>query len=314
MTTRLRWLTAALLLLACTASFASTFDPGRTGFRISVNGMDNPYRVLAIPVMPEARVYFHSPDLPAAALSGKADKGTLTARGDRGWSWHAPPTPGHYPLTFRQHATGETMTFNMLVMTPRSAKANGRIENYRIGRYPGAPFRGLDAYLPPDGFIRVDPALADLAVSPHFTLGQFLSKQQAGWPRFVLIRPELMLVLEQLLETVNEEGIRTDGFVVMSGYRTPFYNTAIGNGRHSRHQWGGAADIYIDQRPPRGRMDDLTGDNRSTISDARVLAAIAERVMTEMDVEGGIGIYGSAPHRGPFVHVDVRGFPARWEF
>ncbi len=314
MKTTLRWLTAACLLLVCTASFASAFDPGRADFRISVDGLDNPYRVLAIPVMPEARVHFHSPDLPAAALSARADSDTLAPRSDRGWSWHAPSAPGHYPLTFRQDATGETMTFNMLVMTPRTAKVNGRIENYRIGRYPRKPFRGLDVYLPPEGFIRVDPALAGLAVSPHFTLGQFLSKQQAGWPRFVLVRPELLLVLEQLLETVNEGGVRTDGFTVMSGYRTPFYNTAIGNGGYSRHQWGGAADIYIDQRRPHGRMDDLTGDGRSTIADARFLAAIAEGVMADMDVEGGIGIYGSAPHRGPFVHVDVRGFPARWEF
>jgi hypothetical protein len=27
---------------------------------------------------------------------------------------------------------------------------------------------------------------------------------------------------------------------------------------------------------------------------------------------GGLGIYGPAPHRGPFVHVDTRGRPARW--
>ena len=27
---------------------------------------------------------------------------------------------------------------------------------------------------------------------------------------------------------------------------------------------------------------------------------------------GGLGIYGPAPHRGPFVHVDTRGEPVRW--
>ena len=27
---------------------------------------------------------------------------------------------------------------------------------------------------------------------------------------------------------------------------------------------------------------------------------------------GGLGIYGPAPHRGPFIHVDVRGEAARW--
>jgi acetyl-CoA carboxylase carboxyltransferase component len=59
------------------------------------------------------------------------------------------------------------------------------------------------------------------------------------------------------LQALNEAGRTVERFVVMSGYRTPFYNAAIGNVPYSRHVWGGAADIYIDDAPRDGEMDDL---------------------------------------------------------
>ena len=279
-----------------------------------VNGLEIPYRVFAIPVMPGERVRLRSPERPAAALAITAAAGVLSPAGTDRWSWEAPRTPGLHVVRIVETASGEAMTLNVLVLTTRSRKVDGRIEGYRIGHYPRDPYRGLEAYTPPPGFIRVDRELAALPVSPHFTLGQFLAKQRSGWPKFVLVSPEALLVLERLLEVVNERGIRTDGFAVLSGYRTPFYNRAIGNGRHSRHQWGDAMDIYVDEGPPHGRMDDLDGDGRSTVEDARYLAALAREVLAELDVEGGLGIYGPASHRGAFVHVDVRGFRARWEF
>ena len=48
-----------------------------------------------------------------------------------------------------------------------------------------------------------------------------------------------------ILQKVNERGYRCDTFHIMSGYRTPYYNGAIGNVRYSRHVWGGAADIFF---------------------------------------------------------------------
>ena len=60
------------------------------------------------------------------------------------------------------------------------------------------------------------------------------------------LRPRLLLKLEMMLEKVNAAGYRCDTFQVMSGYRTPHYNMAIGNVKYSRHVWGGAADIFVD--------------------------------------------------------------------
>lgn len=60
----------------------------------------------------------------------------------------------------------------------------------------------------------------------------------------------------------------------MSGYRTPYYNRSIGNEtRYSRHVYGDAADIYVDDDDD-GIMDDLDGDGKSTLDDARTLGEV----------------------------------------
>ena len=101
----------------------------------------------------------------------------------------------------------------------------------------------------------------------------------------------------------------------MSGFRTPFYNAAIGNTTtSSRHLFGDAADIYIDHDQD-GVMDDLDGDGRITRDDAVALASLASEI-AEADPSnwpnGGIGIYNANAVHGPFVHIDARGYRARW--
>jgi hypothetical protein len=160
----------------------------------------------------------------------------------------------------------------------------------------------------------VTPELESAQLSPHFTLGQFVCKQP-GDPRYVVLREELLVKLENLLAVVNERGVQASSFVVMSAYRTPLYNVGIGNRTtFSRHQYGDAADIYVDENGD-GRMDDLNGDGRTTRADARWLGAIVEETEGRGEFEGlvgGLGTYNSNSAHGPFVHVDVRGHAARW--
>jgi hypothetical protein len=76
--------------------------------------------------------------------------------------------------------------------------------------------------------------------------------------------------------------------------------------------YGDAADIYVDADGD-GSMDDLDGDRRVTLADARWLATVAERVEAEYPtLTGGIGVYRATAAHGPFVHVDTRGTRARW--
>jgi uncharacterized protein YcbK (DUF882 family) len=102
----------------------------------------------------------------------------------------------------------------------------------------------------------------------------------------------------------------------MSGFRTPQYNHSGGNtaGRAnlSRHMYGDAADVYVDNNRD-GQPDDITGDGRVTTADAERLAQAAEIVERQhRALVGGVGVYTACCGHGPFTHVDVRGFRARW--
>ena len=75
--------------------------------------------------------------------------------------------------------------------------------------------------------------------------------------------------LEAILEDVNALGFRVDTLHVMSAYRTPYYNHAIGDVPYSMHQWGSAADIFIDKHG-KGVMDDLDQEGQIDVHDSRV--------------------------------------------
>jgi uncharacterized protein YcbK (DUF882 family) len=101
---------------------------------------------------------------------------------------------------------------------------------------------------------------------------------------------------------------------VMSGFRTPQYNGGGGNGRSgvSRHMYGDAADVFVDN-DQNGRMDDLNGDGRVDHRDAQVILEAVERVERRHPrFAGGGGVYRANAAHGPFAHIDVRGWRARW--
>jgi hypothetical protein len=60
-------------------------------------------------------------------------------------------------------------------------------------------------------------------------------------------------------------------------------------------------------------MDDLDHDGRVNIRDARVILQSVERVERDHPaLVGGAGIYAAEGGHGPFIHIDTRGFRARW--
>jgi hypothetical protein len=76
--------------------------------------------------------------------------------------------------------------------------------------------------------------------------------------------------------------------------------------------YGDAADIFIDSNGD-GVMDDLNRDGRSTIADARVVSEAVDRVeAAHPELIGGAGVYPAASGHGPFIHIDTRGYRARW--
>src|SRR5205085_11001550 len=89
---------------------------------------------------------------------------------------------------------------------------------------------------------------------------------------------------------------------------------AIGDTEFSMHQWGRAADIFLDKNH-RGTMDDFNKDKVIDRQDAVALANVLEGMAKTPEwstVIRGIGIYGPTPAHPPFVHVDTRPWKASW--
>lgn len=295
---------------------STEFQTGRASFSVKVRNDVSPYRVLGLFVLPDERVTIR------VVTEGNGSRYRLTTSaepaspdGERQWTWRAPTRPGLYSIRVLQDDPPDSITLNAFVLVPVSEVKEGHLNGYRIGEYPAVPLRGLSIYQRPRGFIEVTPENRNTLIAPHFTVGQFLCKQASGWPKYVVLKERLLLKLELILEKTNEAGYRTDSFVIMSGYRTPYYNRAIGNVRYSRHVWGDAADIFIDVRPRDGMMDDLNADGRIDYQDAHVLYELIDDLYGEpwyTPFVGGLGRYRRTSSHGPFVHVDARGFRARW--
>lgn len=92
----------------------------------------------------------------------------------------------------------------------------------------------------------------------------------------------LLLKLEELRRAIGNKPI-----VVTSGYRCPTHNKAVGGAANSQHKYGKAADIKARGMTP------------------RQLGPYAEQVFHN----GGVGLRGAT-----IVHVDTRGYRARWYY
>ena len=306
--------------VAVTPDFVPSVSPVRTGdeetasFSVRVKGEEIPYRVFGLFVMPGERILLEIAKDGAGAFEVIASEGLVESSPPDGWHWTAPAVRGLFPIKVIDHLSSDTMTLNAFVLVPYERQET--LEGYRIGRYQQTGLARTEAYAVPDGFIEVTPANQSIRVAPHFTLAQFVAKQASGFPKYLVLQEKLLLKLELLLDSVQARGIRASTFRVMSGYRTPFYNRSIGNRTtFSRHLYGDAADIYIDENGD-GNMDDLNGDRRVNRDDARYLARVVGQVEGTSAFKrflGGIGLYRSRSNHGPFIHVDARGTPTRWE-
>jgi hypothetical protein len=287
------------------------------GFAVRYRNVVSPDRVRTLTVLPNETVTLEVvARAPGSAYVARPAAGRLVPLGTGGgrWEWTAPPAPGLYPIQVIAPDGSDSVTLQAFVVVPYDQLQGELLNGYRIGRYPEKPLRGLGGYGPPAGFVEVTRENEDVLVSPHFRLKQFLCKQPAGSRKYLVLNERLLLALEYVLERVNEAGYRASTFHVMSGYRTPAYNRSLGNVRYSQHQWGAAADIFLDQNGD-GVMDDLNGDGRSDMRDAEVLYRLIDAAAARPEAQGligGIGKYRSTAAHGPFVHVDVRDRRARW--
>lgn len=232
----------------------------------------------------------------------------------------APKQPGVYKMAVQvDRATRALDNFSVITLVPRDEKRGGKIGLYYLGNWPfeGGGKPKTPEYAPPSGFIEVTKENQNTYVSEHFRLRDFLTKDQPNvWPKYLLLSPKLIDKLELAIQDLETRGVDIRHVQVMSGFRTPRYNHSGGNvaGRAnlSRHMYGDGADVFVDN-DRNGNMDDINNDGRVDTRDAAHFGEAVERVEKKYpSLVGGVGVYSACCGHGPFTHVDVRGYRARW--
>ena len=219
----------------------------------------------------------------------------------------APLEPGFYQLALEKGGLRRVLRgVTVAVLVPFEEKRGSDIEGYRIGTFLAEKL-GSGEKEHPAGFVKVTESDAELPITKHLRLGDFLTRDgQTQWPRYAAISPLVLDKLELVVASIAE--LRgTDARVrielnVHSAFRTPAYNGYNRFSRDSRHQYGDAIDVAID----------ANGDGRLSASDTKLVARAVERVEEEHpELMGGMGVYTSEKYNQPYVHIDARGKKAR---
>jgi hypothetical protein len=305
-----------LSLLGASSAWCAKYTPAKATFSVRCNDIVFGYEVQALFLLPGETVDIEVVDANwHSRFAFQAVSGTVKSKHERRWQWTLPEKSGFYTAEISQEPSGHRVLLNSFIMHPFDELQAGRLNGYRIGTYPEPREIQGTFYTPPRGFVEVTPTAMDIPVSPHFTLGQFVCSEPAGFPKYLVLDERLVVKLEALLERVNSQGYRCRSLGISCGFRTPYYNTQQGYSTYSSHMYGQAADIYVDTDGS-GMMGDLNHDGKRDERDARIVGEMVENMegtARHQDLVGGLGLYES--HRGhvAFVHVDVRGARARWE-
>lgn len=279
-------------------------------FKVIINGEKTDLNIFSIFVMP-------SSDIKLQIISDEKfsvhfrDK--IISSLSKDYLIKAPAEKGLYKLLIASEPS-DSMLINVFIKESLSKMKGEFLNGYRIGKYPEKPLNDNPVYAKPKGLIEVTESNQSTKISPNFTLSDFVCKQEGKFPKYVLIRSRLLLKLEYIHGLLRSKDISLTKFKFISAYRTPFYNKSIGNVKNSRHIYGGAADIYIDE-DNNGRMDDLNKDGKLDQNDAEYLYKLIDEQHTKGEYKeyiGGLGKYKRTSSHPAFIHIDTRGFKARW--
>jgi uncharacterized protein YcbK (DUF882 family) len=121
-------------------------------------------------------------------------------------------------------------------------------------------------------------------LTSNFKLSEFKCRDGTEVPPDMRESVQLLAENLQVLRDTLNRPIR-----VISGYRSPTYNTKIGGAKKSQHMLAKAADIKIKGMSP-----------------PEVKAEIEKLIKSGDMHAGGVGLYTT------FTHYDIRGRNARW--
>jgi hypothetical protein len=307
----------ALILISSFSLNAAAFSADHANFSIVYDNFKIPLNTFSIFVMPSEEIVI------SIAEENRDKKYVIELNGkkfenEKSFKWQAPAKSGHYPVKIKEkNSTGQGSEINLNIFVLHPAhKMNGQyLDGFKIGSYPDIPADKKAYYSKPTGFLKIEESLLDLNLTPHFKMDQFITKQCTELPQYIVLKESLLLKLEYFLEEVNKAGYKADTFGIVSVYRSPYFNKKLGNNTDlSRHLFGDAADIYIDNSGNEW-MDDLNGDGKSNIYDSNILFDLAVKFDQKEEfsqLQGGLSSYKGNGIRGPFLHIDSRGFHVSW--
>jgi hypothetical protein len=288
--------------------FSTSGDPSPAGpaVPLEVDGDGLHHDRMCFVVLPGGQVSLSTPDTAAVWRFSTGDP--LDASGAE-VDWTAPRSHGVYTVTLS--AGGISQVYSIIIPVESSRWRTATLNSFPIGYYGG----GNDRDANPSWFIELTSGSMGVRISTHFTLGEFLGHVEGQFPQYMALDLALVDKLEAVideLETLYPEALDVN---VMSGFRTPVYNSAIGNDTDmSLHLYGKAADVWIESFPPNNLMDDIDRNKRVDVGDGQYLVDATRRVEACGGVcVGGASAYRWTPQHGPFTHIDVRGRPACWQ-
>lgn len=328
-------------LAAWELQLAVTSTHGQTG---TFNGRYESTESILIPALATFTLRAQADQLPLDITpeSGwRANGGKLDLAGDdtEVLEGLAPARPGLYRIEWSDpHFLPARGSLKLLVLEKAEARTNdGRIKVSVGGKNIGAFLEPAQApvarirenafrYAPPLYFATLDDQTLELPLGDGLDLGQlvaFIDRRDANGKKIFttqrhtnMLPPNRALFhkLNLLRERLRQQGVKVTRFWITSGFRTPDYNKLIGGAAYSRHAYGDAADLCIDEDGDK-HMDDLNGDGRLDRHDGIVIGRACAALEAEGKVaSGGIGVYewdGEDSVRS-HVHVDCRGYAVRW--
>lgn len=124
-------------------------------------------------------------------------------------------------------------------------------------------------------------------ITKNFSRWEYACSDKCGFDDVVIAHVEAIQALRDLVSEVFERDVKV---TVNSGCRCEAKNAAVGGSDKSRHKVGDAGDYIFDGIK------------------AKDIVKYAEQIPDFHN--GGLGLYESKPY---MIHLDSRGFRARWE-
>ena len=267
------------------------------------------------------------PDSVAVLENGRELPGSFRAAAP------ANPGPGFLSFTLISEDAEIPIRLSLYAVHTARTQASGRpagtilsVENEELGLYrrpedsPTEKVKGnVASYVPPRLFLRITPETEDLAVWPGVRLRDLVVPTENTGERHTSLVPvnyPMWRAIGTIRRALEEQGIPADAMKLLSVFRTPPYNRAVGSGVYGRHVYGDAFDFYVDTTGD-GMMDNLTGSGKAgDRADALWLVGLVEELQGAGRLPpGGVGAYTfSGGARRASVHVDLRGHRATWGF